>query len=122
MSKGLNNLTIMSALPSDHEFPLPNGETLTVKGRPESKFVGENGMPLQGNQYGETHGVKAEDWDHVIKTYGSMAIFKSEVMFAAKDADEKKSRKKNNKNVRSGLEQIDPSKDTLTKPEEKEEA
>lgn len=122
MTKSANDVTVMSALPHDHEFRLANGNPLTIKGRPESLFVGENGMPLQGNQYGETRGIKAEDWAFVMKNYGEMAFFKSQVVFAATSSDEVVSKKKNNKSVRSGLEQIDPAKDTLTKPEAKEEA
>ncbi len=115
-------VTVMSALPCAHEFPLPDDRTLTIQGRKESKFVGINGMPLDGNQYGETHGVKKEDWDYLMdpKRYGEMAMIKNEVMFAVATEDEKKSRKKTNTKKRSGLEQADPEAGP-TKPRDKEE-
>ena len=124
MSKSTNVVTVMSALPHAHEFRLPNSKSLTINGRPESRFVGENGMPIDGNQYGETCGIKAEDWDFIMKpeNYGKMEVFQSGVVFVSVDEDEKSSKKKNNRKVRSGLEQIDPKKDTMTKPEEREEA
>lgn len=123
MSKSTATVTVMSALPAAHVFPLPKGRSLTIQGRPESLFVGENGLPLQGNQYGETPNVSQEDWDYIMRPeiYGEMAFFKSKVVFASTNED-KNAKKKELKDVRSGLEQLDPVKDARTTPVDKEEA
>lgn len=119
--KGTTTVTVMSALPSAHEFNLPDGKILTIKGRPESLFVGENGLPLEGNQYGETTGIKKEDWSYIMKTYGTLPFFKSEVVFAVENQDQKKAKKKDNKKLKTGLEQVDTKK-TRTTPKPKDKA
>ena len=123
MSKSTAEITVMSALPHAMEFTIADGKKLTIFGRPESQFVGENGLPLQGNQYGETPGVKKEDWEYIMdpKRYGAMHIFKSRVMFAADGKDEVKAKKRENKKVKSGLEQIDPETEANTTPKPKDE-
>jgi len=121
LSKSTIEIVVCSALPHGQVFILPSGEKLTINGRPESRFVGENRLPLTGNQYGETHGVKKDDWEVVIKKYGSMEIFKNRIIFAAETKDEKKAKKRENKNVRTGLEQKDPKKSKITKPSKESE-
>ncbi len=110
-------VTVCSALPHAHDFPLPDGRTLRVNGRPESKFVGPNGVPLEGNQYGDTYGVKAEDWEYIINpnNYGKIPFIANRIMFAVPNEDALIHKKKSLANLRSGLEQIDPTK-TLTQP------
>lgn len=129
IKKGAKTVVVMSALPSAHEFILGDGSILTIGGRPESLFVGENRLPLQGNQFGRTEGVKVEDWRYVRKVYGSMAMLKNNVIFAAESMDEEKGKKKELKTLETGLEQIDPKKDnqknknkkTKTKPADKKD-
>lgn len=121
MPRSTAEITVCSALPHGQVFILPDGRRLTINGRPESRFVGDNGLPLSGNQYGETHGVKKEDWEAVLKKYGKMEIFKNKVIFSAETKDEKKAKKKENKNVRTGKEQIDPKKSKMTQPAKESE-
>ena len=81
-TSGPGYVTVFANLHNAHEFNLPDGSVLTIKGYPVSRLVGPDGQALPGGVYGETYGVKAEDWEYVLKTYGDMDMFKNGLVFA----------------------------------------
>ena len=114
-------VVVCSALPSGQLFNLEAGRKLQINGRKESRFVGENSMPLSGNQYGVTKGVKRSDWEYVMETVGGKngcKFLKNETMFACSEA-QFEDRMKDNKNLRTGFEQVNV-ENTRTTPAKKE--
>jgi hypothetical protein len=101
-------VTVFANLHNDHEFNLPDGSVLTIKGYPVSKLVGTDGRALPAGQYGETYGVKAEDWEAIQATYGDMDMFKNGLVFAEDDLAFGQARADEQQELRHGLEQADP--------------
>jgi len=113
-------VTVFANLPHGFEFHLPQGRKLTISGCPVSKLVDVEGNRMSGGKYGETRGVKAEDWEYIKANYGEMAMFKNNLVFAEDDHAYGQARAEDQQELRHGMEQADPNAGA-TKPLEQPE-
>ena len=103
----------------------PVGVTFKVNDKNGIEHVIEikgTGAPLAGLEKGIipgggfmlTPGIDAELWAAVVQKYGSMAMFRNGLIFYTGSAKDAKHEARNRKDLRSGMEPVDPEK-TLTK-------
>lgn len=110
--------TVVVALnrPYGLSFRMPNGRKVVIKGNGESLIGKEKGI-LPIGAYGLTT-ISADDWDYIIKTHGTMPVFKNGLIFATKRKADAVDEAESRDDLRNGLEPIDPEK-TATKEAEK---
>lgn len=114
---GVGFVTVFANLATGHVFNLPGKRTLRINGVPVSSLVTARGESLPAGQYGETYGVREEDWEYVMKTYHSMAMFKNGLVFAEADSNRGQDIADERHELRHGREQFNPEKG-VTKPNE----
>lgn len=110
-------VTVFANLATGHVFDLPGNRKLRINGVPVSDLVTARGESLPAGQYGETPGVREDDWAYVVKTYGHMQMFKHGLVFAEADSSRGQDMADERQELRHGREQFDPEKG-VTKPNE----
>lgn len=80
-----------------------NGTNENLRGKSEGV--------LAVGKYGHTI-IDSQDWDAIKEKYSSMAIFKNNLIFSANDTASANAKEKELKDMRHGLEPVDPSKTT----------
>jgi len=75
------------------------------------KLRGKSEGVLAVGKYGHTI-IDSQDWDAIKEKYSGMAIFKNNLIFSASDTASANSKEKELKDMRHGLEPVDPSKTT----------
>ena len=101
-------VVVFANLAHPFEFHLPQGRKLHINGYPVSNLVSPGGGALPGGQYGETRGVKSDDWEYVLAHYEDMQMFKAGLVFAEDDYAYGQARAEDQQELRHGLEQADP--------------
>lgn len=80
-----------------------NGTNENLRGKSEGV--------LAVGKYGHTI-IDSQDWDAIKEKYSGMAIFKNNLIFSANDTASANAKEKELKDMRHGLEPVDPSKTT----------
>ncbi|MDR1039256.1 MAG: hypothetical protein LBR80_03655 [Deltaproteobacteria bacterium] len=102
-----DTLTVALNDPHGVSFDTPWGR-VTFNGNATALSGSESGGALPLGAYGLTHGVRRDVWDHVRKTYGKMAVFKSGKLFVSPSAARAESEAREREDVRHGWEAADP--------------
>lgn len=96
--------------PQGIKFNLPNKHSIIINGN-AAHLRGNRAPILPQDGYGMTT-INKDDWEYIKKTYSSMNIFKSGLIFASADAASAESQAKEHDEIKSGFEPIDISKET----------
>lgn len=100
--------TVMVAYNSPRGIDFKIGNKIVhINGNAEHLRGKEKGVIPVG-RFGYTR-ISADDWEAVVKTYGSMAIIKNGLMFAEKTKDRAEDRADEQAEIRHGLEPVDTS-------------
>lgn len=107
---GDNFISVMSKFPHDLSFILPNGKIKIIKGMPQNKLVVANsqGMTMPFGSYAKTE-LTAEEWSFFANLHRDQPFIKNKIIFA--ETNEKRAAsavKELDEEVKSGMEQIDP--------------
>ena len=97
-------VVVCANLLQDQMFRLPDGRVITLKGVKSSHLMDPDGKPLLG-QYGRTV-LRTDDWDALVKRYGSMGIFQKGLVFAEPDAASADDAAADRSELRNGLEPV----------------
>lgn len=95
--------------PQGIKFKLPNNRSVVINGN-AAHLRGNRAPILPQGGYGMTT-INKDDWEYIKKTYSSMNIFKSGLIFANADTASVKSQAKEHDEIKSGFEPIDISKE-----------
>lgn len=98
---------VFANLENGQKFKLPSGEEVVIQGMPVSKLKDYNGNAIPGGKYGVTK-VNASAWEQVVRIYGTMRMFKNNLVFSAASLKEGKAQARTLGGLRHGFEQIDP--------------
>ncbi|HJA08904.1 MAG TPA: hypothetical protein H9962_06920 [Candidatus Mailhella merdigallinarum] len=112
---------VYANLPSGQIFALPDGGKVEIKGVPASLLRGPEGERLKGGKYGVTR-VKKNEWDAVLRLYGTMAIFRNGLVFATGSEFDGGEEAHQRRDLRHGFEPLDPrGKKVKTTPAERDD-
>ena len=103
-----NDDTVCVALnrPNGIYFRMPDGRKVELNGNGHS-LAGRNKGVLPVGTYGLTL-IKREDWDHILKNFGGMKLFKNGLCFAADKRDDAEKEAESRNDLRNGLEPVNP--------------
>lgn len=96
--------------PQGIKFNLPDKRSIVINGN-AAHLRGHKSPILPQGGYGMTT-ISKDDWEYIKKTYNSMNIFKSGLIFANADTASAESQAKEHDEIKSGFEPIDISKET----------
>lgn len=113
VKKKTGTVIVCANLLQDQMFRLPGGRTVTLKGVKSSHLVDPDGHPALG-QYGRTS-LREDDWNTLIKLYGTMEIFTRGLVFAQADTASADDEAADRSELRNGLEPVDVEKDARIK-------
>lgn len=109
-----STVTVCLNRPLGLYFKRPDGSRITLNGNDASLIGKEKGI-LSVGTFGETI-LKKSDWEYILKTYGSAKIFKNGLCFAAERGEDARAEAQDRKDLRSGLEPVNPKKAAASKP------
>lgn len=95
---------------------LPSGLVIRGAGK-QFKLNGSNSSMLI-NGYGTTEGVPADIWDEFAKDHATSKVIRNGIVFAVGDLASARDAAAERSKVKTGLEQLDPSKMKTKKDEE----
>lgn len=102
---GGNFVTVMSKLPTGLVFTTPDGKKHVINGMNQGLLVKTEGML---GSYAATR-LDAEVWEYFAKDHAEQDYLKKKAIFAeAKESNAKAKAKELEKDVKTGMEQIDP--------------
>ena len=94
-------------LPNGITYKLPDGRTVTFEGYPVSRLVSADGRALAAGKFGVTRNVSVADWEWIVATYGSTALFQNGLIFAEPDEASGAAHAQELAGTRHGMEQAD---------------
>lgn len=102
---GGNFVTVMSKLPTGLVFTTPDGKKHVINGMNQGLLVKTEGML---GRYAATR-LDAEVWEYFAKAHAEQDYLKKKAIFAeVRESDAKAKAKELEKDVKTGMEQIDP--------------
>lgn len=117
---GDNDVYVFANLDSGQEFKLSDGSTVRIEGVPVSSLKKPGGGFFPGGKYAVTL-VNADKWAEVEKTYGSMRMFQTKLVFSAPTLEKGRAMARELGGLRHGFEQVDPENDRRSKTTPKDD-
>lgn len=89
-----------------------------INGNAEGLIGSLDAAKLPRGGYGLTT-IDAQDWNEIKKQYGMLPLFTNGLIFAASSVNNAQAQAKEQSEVKSGYEPIDPEREALTSPDKK---
>lgn len=103
------NVVVCLKHPQGIKFKLPNNRSVIIAGN-ATHLRGQKAPVLPVGGFGMTT-ISTDDWQYIKKTYSTMQIFKSGLIFASSDTASAESQAKEHDEIKSGFEPIDIEKE-----------
>lgn len=104
-----NNVIVCLKHPQGIKFKLPNNRSVIIAGN-ATHLRGQKAPVIPNGGFGMTT-ISKEDWEYIKKTYSTMQVFKSGLIFANADTASAESQAQEHDEIKSGFEPIDIEKE-----------